>query len=135
MCIIQANYFMKNNSNLSAPCNAYTTDKIQTDTIVTFDSSEVGKTVKVGAIVLYPDGINHQFWAPNFVVPSAGTYDFIVSVNVVSFGVGTYNIRGAETWNYNTVTLMCSGNPSGGFCQSLTVSAPCVTPVCSFVVT
>lgn len=136
MCIIQTNYFVKNGSSIpGSSCGAYITDKIETDTIVTFDSSEVGKTVKVGVTLLYPDGVEREKWSSSFVVPSVGTYDFIILINVTGFGTGTYVIKGAETWNYIAGTLMCSGNLSGGLCQNLTINpAPCSTPVLNMTI-
>jgi len=125
MCDIQANFFMKNGNNIPGPsCTAYSTDRIETDTIITFTGSEVGKTVKVGMVITYPDGVEREKWASDFVVPSSGTYDFIIAVDIARFGLGRYQLTGAEVWDKDGNTLLCSGNPSGGYCQDLTVTCP-----------
>jgi len=122
MCDIQANFYMKNGNNIPGPsCTAYSTDTIQTNTIITFTESEVGKTVKVGVTIIYPDGVERQKWASDFVVPSKGTYGFVIDVDIARFGLGRYQLTGAEAWDKYESTLLCSGNLSGGYCQDLTV--------------
>lgn len=111
MCTIQRALFVVN-GNIDPPsCNALPTDKVEVDITVTFTSAEIGKTVKVGPVMIIPDGTEHLPWASTFRVPSAGTYDFVIGIPVDRWGNGNYRIIRAEVWDYNAGSLMCSGGP------------------------
>lgn len=135
MCNIQAGYFTKDGSGMSGPsCAAYANDRLNEDVVVTFLSSELNKSYYASMKIKRPDNVTVEIATTIRVVTSTSeTFTFADWARPIT-NLGLYTILESKILDtYGNV--VCSGNPSGGLCQSLTVSAvPCVTTVCDFIV-
>jgi len=136
MCIIQAGYFTKNGSAISgSSCNVYANDKINEDIIATFSASELNINYVAFMKIKRPDNIIVEInTSPIKVTSTTETFIFADWATPIP-NLGTFTILESMIYNDDNGYLVCSGNPSGGFCQALTVSAvPCIIPVCNFIV-
>lgn len=136
MCNIQAVYFTKDGSGMYGPsCNAYTNDRINEDIVVTFSSGELNKSYAACMSIKRPDNITVEICTVYRTVTS--------TTEIFTFGdwvrpitnLGLYTILGSKIIDTYGNTV-CSGNPSGGFCQSLTISSLliCLTPAVTLTV-
>lgn len=131
MCSIQGVFFIKNNSNLSSPCTALSTDTIKVDIIFIGNASENGIPVFGGAAIKIPNGTIIDFYSLNFSMIS-GSNDAYLPVDTSIYGNGVYQITNAYIKSVNSGASICTGIPSAGFCQSITISTPCINPTCNF---
>ncbi len=135
MCIIQAGYFTKSGSGMSGPsCSAYANDIINEDVIATFSASELNKSYGACMSIRKPGGT---------IVAICGTYRTVTSTTETFMfadwtrpitTLGLYEILESRIYD-NLGNIVCYSIASGGFCQSMTVSAPpCATPAVALTI-
>lgn len=134
MCNIQAAFFDRNGSGiLGSPCSVTSGElaNIDGEAVVTFTSGEAGKVVRCHIAMNTPSG-SGELLAGQITVPSGGgTLSFIVGMSnfVNAYGIGRYSITNVNIFDMNAGVDLCNGSPSGGFCQSINITAPsCPTP-------
>jgi uncharacterized membrane protein len=132
MCIIQAALFQKNGS-VSFDRKAIITDKINVDTIVTFDVSENGIPVWLRVAIQTPDGGVRDFNTPTFNMGN-GTQDIIVNIPISIYGTGIYKIIAVSIVDDYSGAYRCSAYSTSASYQSITVSGITPPPFTTIVV-
>ena len=127
MAIIEMYGYVIKGSTVSNPCSATLGDKIEAETDVTFDTSEIGKWVKVSVGVTLPDGTGVPYTSNQYHVTSAGTQIFIINLTSFFNVGGLYKIGSVYVYDINTgSTLGISFTPM--WCHELTLNAPVLVP-------
>ena len=122
MCILQAYGYLINGTWADNPCSANIGDKIEVEVDVTFDASEVGKTVMASVGLVKPDGLGYEYYSSSFYIYSSGTQSLSINITSQTTVEGLYKIAGVYVRTApNTPPLCWSSTPV--FCSQLTMKA------------
>lgn len=126
-CVIQAAFFDKNGSPMSGPsCSASQNDGISAEVDASFSGGEIGQSYAATMQIRIPNGsVSTISSAYQTVTDVIGT--FVFGNWSIPIPTGMYTILGSSIIDTigNTV---CTGNFSGGNCQSLTIIAASPSP-------
>ena len=134
MCYIVSVHLTKNGSNQSVPCIAIPTDTIIVDLVFVGESTDNGILVYGHVAIKVPDGTTRDLYSDNFKMITGGN-DAYVTVDLSTYGIGNYKIINAWIEDAGNGAPRCEGIPNVGYCQTLTVSVPCIQPSCGFILT
>ena len=122
MCILQAYGYLINGNFANNPCSANIGDKIEVEVDVSFDASEVGKTVMASVGLIKPDGLGYEYYSNSFYVATARTQNLFINITSQTTVEGLYKIAGVYLRTApNTPPLCLSSTPT--FCSQLTMKA------------